>query len=121
MSKKIWVSRDPDSHVRLCQIWEGKPELTESGSFMHPSMFCTMRNFADLQPGECRRFLVVPDDDWIPVESGRVPEDEQRVFVTCLDGDVIGYTFNARAGWWDGVIAWKPMYQPEPYKPEVQG
>lgn len=126
MSKTIWISRD-DKHSRG-DIWSAKP-LKLKAAFVSNSetgesdqvAYGADNDFFGVQPGECRRFLVIPDDDWIPVSSGRVPKLGQTIWVTAVGNKRHVYRTVYDGEFGKVTVAWKPRVElePEPYKPEA--
>ena len=77
-----------------------------------------------------------PEQRWIPCDKGE-PEEDMECWVTVKTTDVLyrgNFTkrygerrdkgFITRSGgfmWWNTALAWMPIYEPEPYRMEVDG
>ena len=80
-----------------------------------------------------QHFKVLPSaQQWIPCDKGE-PDEDMECWVTVKTTDALyrGY-FTKRYGerrdkgfitsggfmWWNTALAWMPIYEPEPYRPE---
>lgn len=121
MSKKIWVSRDEGHGYDL--IWSTEPVKLHGHFGLDDTNYIAEGVYGDffgVKPGECRRFVLIPDDDWIPVTDERKPEVGQVVWMTDLiDGKPYTVARLYLGGFGKQTVAWMPrVVEPEPYKPE---
>ena len=74
-----------------------------------------------------------PEQRWIPCDKGE-PEEDMECWVTVKTTDVLyrgnftkrygewrdkGFITSGGFMWWNTALAWMPIYEPEPYRTEV--
>jgi len=73
-----------------------------------------------------------PEPKWIPCDKGE-PDEDTECWVTVKTTDALyrgnftkrygerrdkGFITNGGFMWWNTALAWMPIYEPEPYRPE---
>ena len=73
-----------------------------------------------------------PEPKWIPCDKGE-PDEDTECWVTVKTTDVLyrgiftkrygerrdkGFITSGGFMWWNTALAWMPIYEPEPYRPE---
>ena len=73
-----------------------------------------------------------PEQQWIPCDKGE-PDEDMECWVTGKTTDVLyrgiftkrygerrdkGFITSGGFMWWNTALAWMPIYEPEPYRPE---
>lgn len=73
-----------------------------------------------------------PEQRWIPCDKGE-PDEDMECWVTVKTTDVLyrgnftkrygerrdkGFITSGGFMWWNTALAWMPIYEPEPYRPE---
>ena len=75
---------------------------------------------------------VQPEQQWIPCDKGE-PDEDMECWVTVKTTDALyrgnftkrygerrdkGFITSGGFMWWNTALAWMPIYEPEPYRPE---
>lgn len=75
---------------------------------------------------------VQPEQRWIPCDKGE-PDEDMECWVTVKTTDALyrgnftkrygerrdkGFITSGGFMWWNTALAWMPIYEPEPYRPE---
>lgn len=73
-----------------------------------------------------------PEQQWIPCDKGE-PDEDMECWVTVKTTDALyrgnftkrygerrdkGFITSGGFMWWNTALAWMPIYEPEPYRPE---
>ena len=79
-----------------------------------------------------KRFAIEKHGQWIPCDKGE-PDEDMECWVTVKTTDALyrgnftkrygerrdkGFITSGGFMWWNTALAWMPIYEPEPYRPE---
>jgi hypothetical protein len=80
----------------------------------------------------CQLPSAQPEQKWIPCDKGE-PDEDMECWVTVKTTDALyrgnftkrygerrdkGFITSSGFMWWNTALAWMPIYEPEPYRPE---
>lgn len=90
----------------------------------------------DVLDSVCDEYTVLPsaqpEQRWIPCDTGE-PDEDMECWVTVKTTNVLyrgnftkrygerrdkGFITSGGFMWWNTALAWMPIYEPEPYRPE---
>ena len=90
-----------------------------------PNIAVSRENFEKMRPAQ-------PEQRWIPCDKGE-PDEDMECWVTVKTTDALyrgnftkrygerrdkGFITSGGFMWWNTALAWMPIYEPEPYRPE---
>ena len=90
-----------------------------------PNIAVSRENFEKMRPAQ-------PEQRWIPCDKGE-PDEDTECWVTVKTTDALyrgnftkrygerrdkGFITSGGFMWWNTALAWMPIYEPEPYRPE---
>lgn len=122
-----------EAHRLLVQIPSAQPDLNE---------WCTDCKEYDKERNCCPRWnrvirqtvedMKAAQPGWIPCDKGE-PDEDMECWVTAKTTDALyrgnftkrygerrdkGFITSGGFMWWNTALAWMPIYEPEPYRPE---
>ena len=90
-----------------------------------PNIAVSRENFEKMRPAQ-------PEQRWISCDKGE-PDEDMECWVTVKTTDTLyrgnftkrygerrdkGFITSGGFMWWNTALAWMPIYEPEPYRPE---